>query len=344
MAQKLSEKSLMIGYGLSSTKYVCPICGHRTYKRYIFFGTNEPIQADMVGWCYRGQYHDGQLLSPKQWRTAHKSDGRFIQPQGCQIRPKNKPAATQPSYIPNEYVAPTLRQENSFTKYLCRLFDRHKVTDVMTAYLVGTYHYSPIWWQTDVNDNVRAGKWIIYDKHGNRLKNFVGWVENDLIKEGKLNAPYNRVQCMFGEHLIKQHPHKPICVVEAEKTAIVCAIARPQYLWLSVGSKSNFNANTMRALFRRHCYAYPDGDAIEEWQAKAIDLRTQGYQIEVVDCYPSYISDAQKADGYDLADLILSQREIDRTLYYLSDLIKRNHAIGSLIEKLNLMIDDVSRL
>lgn len=335
-------------YGLSpkGKKLICPVCGHRTYTPYIFFSTGEAICEDFVGRCYRGGYHNGRLLSPSEWRKAHPEDSRFHKQMPCPVV-KNGPLPSKsegiltPDYISCKFMQDTLGAPNSFSKYLYRLFARSKVDEVLAAYNVGTYHYSPVWWQVDINGNVRAGKWMIYNKFGKRKKGFVGWREDDLQKAGQLKVPFERVQCMFGEHLLNKYPLKPICIVEAEKTAIVCAIARPQYVWVSVGSKSNFNANMMRPLWHRHCYAFPDGDAMQEWQAKAKDLRSQGYNIEVIDSYPSYVSEAQRAGGYDLADLILCQREIDRTLYHLRELVTKNQAIGYLVEKLTLAIDDL---
>ena len=42
-------------------------------------------------------------------------------------------------------------------------------------------------------------------------------------------------QCLFGEHLLQQHPNAIVVLVEAEKTAVIGAGFVPEFVWVTTG-------------------------------------------------------------------------------------------------------------
>ncbi len=59
---------------------------------------------------------------------------------------------------------------------------------------------------------------------------------------------------MFGEHLLKKYPDKPVCLVEAEKTALICAAMVP--VWVAVGGKTQLG-DKVEVLYGRTVIAFP---------------------------------------------------------------------------------------
>ena len=84
---------------------------------------------------------------------------------------------------------------------------------------------------------------------------------------GQLPPTWNLTQCLFGEHLLKEQPEKPVALVESEKTAVICAGLMPKYVWLATGGKSCVN-DRLLVLAHRKVVAFPDVDGYQEWTEK----------------------------------------------------------------------------
>lgn len=64
--------------------------------------------------------------------------------------------------------------------------------------------------------------------------------------------------------MLSKYPDKEVCLVEAEKTAIICSGFMPQYLWVAVGGKSQLG-DKVEVLDGRTILAIPDIDGQEAW-------------------------------------------------------------------------------
>ena len=74
----------------------------------------------------------------------------------------------------------------------------------------------------------------------------------------------------FGEHLLKDsNPESEICMVESEKTAIICSLVYPDKIWIATGSMGYLKADRFPPLKNFHCRLFPDRDATDKWEAKA---------------------------------------------------------------------------
>jgi hypothetical protein len=227
--------------------------------------------------------------------------------QPVKFNPKPEPPKP-PDTINNSLVDKSLAgyASNNFVTYLLTIFPEQTVNDLCSSYKIGTSRHwggSTIFWQVDVNGNVRSGKIMKYDSSGHRVKEpfaHITWVHRLL----KLEA-YNLQQCLFGEHLLSQHPEKIVCIAESEKTAVICSGHLPQFLWLAVGSLSGITAQRFRPLKGRKIFLYPDLNAYKQWQEKAATLH--GFDITVSDLLQ------KKADhiegGYDIADFLTATRQ-----------------------------------
>ena len=111
-----------------------------------------------------------------------------------------------------------------------------------------------------------------YGCDGKRIKkphNRISWVHTEL----KLKN-FNLTQCFFGEHLI--NVDTPICIVEAEKTAIICSILLPQYTWIASGGKNGArwsDPSKFKPLYGCDVILYPDLGAYAQWKEKAARLK-----------------------------------------------------------------------
>ena len=103
---------------------------------------------------------------------------------------------------------------------------------------------------------------------GHRIKDpdtlsHITWVHSLMHQAGQLPASWNLTQCLFGEHLLKEHPEKPVALVESEKTAVICAGIMPKYVWLATGGKSCVN-DRLLVLSGHKVVAFPDVDGYQE--------------------------------------------------------------------------------
>ena len=104
---------------------------------------------------------------------------------------------------------------NPLYRYISTVFGKEETERLFALYKVGTskkWGGSTIFWQIDVNGNVRTGKIMKYDdKTGHRIKephSLVTWVHSEL----KL-PDFTLRQCFFGEHLLTDKT-KTIAIVE----------------------------------------------------------------------------------------------------------------------------------
>ena len=81
---------------------------------------------------------------------------------------------------------------------------------------------------------------------------------------------YELQQCLFGLHLINEHPEKTIALVESEKTTIIMSLFLPNYIWIATGSKGNFKIELLEPINNFKIIAYPDKSEDNDWNKKAV--------------------------------------------------------------------------
>lgn len=288
------------------SRFTCPGCSKaKVFTRYIDSQTGEHI-APSVGRCSR-EIKCGYHYKPKQYFQDHGNDRpkderpiAFRQVQPLQLK--------RVSFIANDVFKSSLKgyNQNNFILYLQRLFGADITLQLIERYFIGTSdHWSgaTAFWQIDAKGRIRTGKIMLYNPiTGKRVKepfNHITWVH----KARKL-PEFELQQCLFGEHLLRSDPQKPVAIVESEKTAIVASVYRPGFVWLAVGSLSNLTAERCKPLSGRKVILYPDLKAFDKWKAKAAELSHLA-KFAVSDLLERKASEAERREGLDIADYLI---------------------------------------
>lgn len=202
---------------------------------------------------------------------------------------------------------------NHLITYLKTMLPSSAIDRIIADYrLASTPDKAIIFLQIDQDNQCRTGKIMHYDPStGHRIKDpnkpgRINWLHSTLKRRKQLPPDWQLTQCLFGEHLLPQHPEKTVALVESEKTAIICYALMPQYLWLATGGKSQFN-HRLTALKGRKIIAFPDIDGYRTWTTKAADFPF--LDIRVSDLLEKNATPADREAHIDLADWLLKYLE-----------------------------------
>lgn len=296
------------------SRYECPVCHHKgVFVRYIDTETGLYLSPE-VGRCNR-EDKCGYHYTPKQYFDSHPTE----RPEANIIRhPKHITAPKSIDTIPKQYIIKSLGYASDFVRFLLSLFDTDvlespTVVRLMSEYYLGcTKSGAVIFWQLDWHKRLRGGKIMQYNPEtGKRIKNcdgVVNWVHSQLKKSGELPDSWELSQCLFGEHLLLRRPEATVCLVESEKTAIICSGVMPEYVWLATGGKQNFKAEKCECLKGRKVILYPDLGAFEDWKNKGETIaRSVGFSLSVSDVLERIATPEDRESGFDIADYVIKQ-------------------------------------
>ena len=313
----------LLKYAGPSTRWTCPQCGRKHCFAPYVDKDNHPA-GEEYGRCDH-ESSCGYVKYPptedESWRRAPDWNRyRNTRPQSLSLKrpePVKEPAEGYCT-LPQDIVLKTVRTNplSDFLYFLTTLFDNQTILRLVREYLIGvTKDGDAIFYQVDIKGRIRGGKIMKYNREtGHRIKdptakNPVNWVHVPMLRKGLLPEGWTMTQCLFGEHLLAAYPEKVVCLVEAEKTAVICAGMMPEFIWLSTGGKSGFN-DRVEVLDDRKVIAFPDVDAYDQWCEKA---RERPYlDITVSDYLQQNATEEELRSGADIADLLIRwQREND---------------------------------
>ena len=307
-------------YTRTANWLICPNCGKRQLVPYVDTESGE-ILDPTCGRCNR-ESNCGYHLPPSEFFKQNPG----ARPQGDAWREppawlKNQPRKPKPVQqppkpagpiceLPREIVEKTIlpEPESNFMKFLDTLFDPLIVEGLQFMYNLGvTKNGEVIFYQKDIKGRYRGGKILQYNPVlGKRIKNGggipVNWVHPLFKKRGFIPEDWTMTQCLFGEHLLAEYPEKPVILVEAEKTAIVCCGFMPEYNWLATGGKTQLG-DKLNVLKGYDVTALPDIDAVDYW--KDYFAKFTGADIKVEDPYGDDVTDEDREDQIDIADLLI---------------------------------------
>lgn len=323
-------------------KITCRYCkkkGH--WQRYIDTVTGE-VLPEIYGKC-------DNAVKCGNWNKVPKG---YSKQAG--LTPMSKaafqPVQPPPDPIPFDFdtFLQTLKgyEQNTFIQNLPCQFDPQEVTRVIRLYRLGTvtsgYMAGAITFPyIDTKDNVRAIQVKKFDqfnrtikKHGTTSLSYIiakehpgplpEWLQAYLKQEKK-------VTCLFGAHLLPQYPGRPVCLVEAPKTAIYGTLwfgfpdDPQQPLWLAVYNLSSFTFDRIKDLQGRTVYVFPDlskgGTAFQQWSEKAQQYEPQlpGTRFVFSDLLERLAPEQDRSEGKDLADYLI---ELDPKAFRPSEVTK----------------------
>lgn len=353
----IKNESIMSEYRFHLQKYrpgskkVCPKCGRKScFTRYVD-GNAQITFPNHVGKCDHIN-SCGYHYTPKEYfqdnptikETMIEQNNRSDTPSRA-VKPIAKPlssSAPQTSYLPSDWVSQSMQKfdVNPLYRYLTKVAGKEKTDRLFNLYKVGTYKMwngATVFWQIDINGNVRAGKIMGYDaKTGHRIKhpfNQVNWVHSV-----KRVPDFHMKQCLFGEHLLSETsiPASTVAIVESEKTALIAALFIPDFVWLATGGMhGSFNSKVMQVLCGREVILFPDLKATEEWKRKTAMLHSICKRVTCSGLLEKMATDRQREAGLDIADFLLME---DTPQMVLARMVERNPALRLLIDELDLAL------
>ena len=185
-----------------------------------------------------------------------------------------------------------------------------------------------IYWQIGQLGTVYDGKLMWYGPDCHRLKNRnATWVS--FLMKKHLGLPQDIFQpthVFFGTHLLSNHLSAPfltgrgargratVCLVEAEKSAIILSEFNPQYIWIASGGLFELQLSKFYALMSFKVIMIPDtdpdGKAYKLWYETAQKvsksfLWPRHNPIHVSDFLERHATADQKRRKIDLVDYVL---------------------------------------
>ena len=354
-----------------ATRHTCPNCGDKRSFAYYVDEENTPLHPS-VGRCNH-ESSCGYHYTPKQYFQEHPecrtSNASSFDGQKRDVKSKSTltepPKPTAIGCVPIHYVEKSKSVQSNFFRFLSTLLGNYygcKSQEVLNClldeYCLGaTRDGAVIFWQIDKNGKVRTGKVMQYNpEDGHRIKAEQGaainWIHCILKKQKVLPEEWLLSQCLFGEHLLSLYPDKVVVLVESEKSAIIGSAIFPNYVWLATGGKSQMKEDKLRVLSGRTVLLFPDADGYTEWKQRAEGMTY--CKAIVSDLIEKHATPKQKADHIDIADWIIFQIQEGRLMStanhlveaekILQRMIDKNPALQKLIDELDLVLVDASRI
>jgi hypothetical protein len=276
----------------SSKKFCCPKCNKKTFVKYLETETNSYL-SDEFGRCDR-ESNCGYSRKPE---TEFKNTFEVVN------IPKPEPSFHGLELVEKTFLSTSL---NNFIEFLKTFFAPDEVQKSIQNYLIGTWDNwkgTTVFWQIDQLEKVHHGKVMMYDqKTGKRAKNKEGNGVFSTVRSLLKLDNFILNQCLFGLHLIDENT-KVVALVEAEKTAVIMSVFKPEYVWLSTGSKGGFKYEFLKAIKNYKIVAFPDKSEYFDWFNKAIELNGFGFKISVSD----WLENTDYPSGTDLADVYINE-------------------------------------
>lgn len=253
-------------YAGQNTRFRCPNCRKsRQYTRFI---------------NSRGEY------APFEYGKCNRTEkcGYFNYPNGIKSTAPVFTLKPEPiEYIDwNDYNY-NLDLNSSFISAVIDHFqDEMLVCDVLKKYYVRTDGDAMIYPFVDRNNRLTYVKKMNYNGINRTKYIYTPFKPNN----GRFK------QCLFGLHLATNNQVN--CIVESEKTALICAMKYPQYTWMATGGLNMINK--INVLDGGIVFA-DKGKAFQMWSDK---VNTDKFKMSRI------IEDKDLPEGSDMADFILN--------------------------------------
>lgn len=296
-------------YSGISTKHTCPNCGKRTFTLYVDASQN--IINKSCGRCDREE-NCGYHYTPRDFFR----DNKDVQMERTYKVISAKKEERETEYLGFDEYSKSLSMKSTLVLYLCKLFNFDKVDLACWHHFIGaTRDGRTIFPYMDEKGRLRTAKIMRYEKDGHRSKTpgSIDWLHSVKKRSSELHEDFNMELCLFGLQQLTlsgdEQKTKPIAICEAEKTALICSIQYPQFIWMAAGALGWLSSEKLKPLQGRKIYLFPDaGDkAFDRWELIAKNSRGQGYDVDVSQLLKNKCTPEQWSSGIDLADIIISE-------------------------------------
>jgi len=251
------------------TKHTCPKCGHKNRFRMYIDTTTGGYVGDKYGWCDRVNncgYHEKPWNSFDYYTRYHKPILR---------KPPKRNQPPKKYLDKSEYIKKlvTTSDNNRFATFLWIQLGVKNGDKIIKDYKLGTgKNYSCLFPYFDENFNLVTYKEIQYQTNGKRIKG-KSWYDSNPNKY----KPFP----LFGLDRINDFKHKPIGIVEGEKTACLMSFYNPYILWLATGGKGMLHVDKIEPIKDREIYLYPDVGAFGSWHDKMLEIQNKYPRINI---------------------------------------------------------------
>ena len=185
-----------------------------------------------------------------------------------------------------------------------------------------------VYWQIDQLGQIHDGKLMWYGPDCHRLKHRnASWVMFMLKQHfGIPQDAYQPSHVFFGTHLLsavsarhkKTACPKTVCIVEAEKSAVILSELYPQYIWLAAGGMHELQVSKFLSLRHHRVILFPDtdpeGHAFRVWYDAAQQVMRSFFwprdnPIYVSPALELHATEGQKARKIDLIDYLFENKK-----------------------------------
>ncbi len=230
--------------------------------------------------------------------------------------PKSVPSVQSVVPLSPDLVSRSLSLDSQFCKSVVSagyLTDAQLSSAVSRYRLGATKDGGVIFWQIDDQQRIRTGKIMYYQPDCHRSKDHHPTWVHCLMKDD-LPQDYTLHRCLFGQHLLSgKAPGATVCVVESEKTAVICSERLPDSLWLACGGLQMFSPEMLAPLVDHKVILFPDTDLTGDTYRRWADIALQAsklyqfrYPLRVSRLLESHATPDQKQRKIDLVDFLYS--------------------------------------
>ncbi|WP_373734073.1 DUF6371 domain-containing protein [Bacteroides heparinolyticus] len=292
-------------YSGRNSRHTCPACGRPDCFVFYVDAMGNPLASD-VGQCEH-RNSCGYEKTPKMFFDEHPQEKERNEYRP--VLPQHQKQETKTDYIPFDLIQRSESTGNNLMRYLGKFFPLPDLRRVTKAYHLGSTRKGEIIFpEIDIQGRCRTGKIMQYGEDGHRVKNerdAVDWLHARYMRQQEKKASdFHLKQCLFGEHLLTERPDEIVALTESEKSAIICALVFPDFVWVSCGGKHGLKPDLCKPLAGRNILVYADADAANEWREKIAQLTF---------CKSIRLSDWSKGEPQgskqDIADLILEEQK-----------------------------------
>lgn len=333
MSSPANHRFILQPYAGPKSRITCPACAtSRCFTRYLDTDTGE-LLPDEYGRCDR-ETNCGYVLSPytrpaggglSYASAAERGEGPPERPPPTRLRAATPAPVVS---IPSDVFSASLAHydRNALAKLLRQHFGLGVADELLRRFQLGTSAHWPgacVFWLIDEQDRVRGGQVVLLDETGHTVKQprrHTTWAHTALAAASQrrgqapptwladYEAHGQKSPCLFGLPQLAAAPAtQPVALVESAKTAMLATPYLPGYVWLATMGLSYLTADRLAPLRGRRLVLFPDAGALDKWQARADELRRQGFDVQVSDGLEKMATEEERAAGLDLADVLLRE-------------------------------------